>query len=198
MCNHFGFSSAGLHSVETHCNVIRQYCAYTRVFMPFLYLYMRSYMRARVYFIFFMFIRVHIWPCTSLSRYADELQRWQMCLGKHNLTQSEAGEQCYGVLGIYRHESFKYPTVPSVEFDIALVRLDGEVTPTEHIDFACMPSVEEMLPGGKNCYATGWGDETGKMRHARFMLILTQWHCKWGFDLSPNLNWYLFTDGQSA
>ncbi|TSK22490.1 Chymotrypsin-like elastase family member 2A [Bagarius yarrelli] len=94
-------------------------------------------------------------------RYADELQRWQMCLGKHNLTQSEAGEQCYSVLGIYRHESFKYPTVPSVEFDIALVRLDGEVTPTVHIDFACMPSVEEMLPGGKKCYATGWGDETG-------------------------------------
>lgn len=89
------------------------------------------------------------------------MQRWQMCLGKHNLTQSEPGEQCYSVLGIYRHESFKYPTVPSVEFDIALVRLDGEVTPSEHIDFACMPSVKEMLPGGKKCYATGWGDETG-------------------------------------
>lgn len=86
-----------------------------------------------------------------------------MCLGKHNLTQTEPGEQCYSVLGIYRHESFKYPTVPSVEFDVALVRLDGEVTPTDHIDFACMPSVEEMLPEGKKCYATGWGDETGEL-----------------------------------
>ncbi|XP_030644095.1 ovochymase-2 [Chanos chanos] len=94
-------------------------------------------------------------------RYADEFQRWKMCLGKHNLTFSEPGEQCFGVLGIYRHEGFKYPTVPTVEFDIALVRLDGEVTATDQIDFACLPAVEEVLPGGKKCYATGWGDETG-------------------------------------
>lgn len=86
-----------------------------------------------------------------------------MCLGKHNLTVSESTEQCFNVLGIYRHEGFQYPTVPTVEFDIALVRLDGEVTATEHIDFACLPSFEELLPGGKKCYATGWGDETGQV-----------------------------------
>ncbi|KAM9476723.1 ovochymase-2 isoform 2-T2 [Clarias gariepinus] len=107
-------------------------------------------------------------------RYADQLQRWQMCLGKHNLTQSETGEQCYGVLAIHRHESFKYPTVPSVEFDIALVRLDGEVTQTEHIDFACLPSVEEMLPGGKKCYATGWGDESGNSTAPKVAETLNQ------------------------
>lgn len=84
-----------------------------------------------------------------------------MCLGKHNLTFSELTEQCFNVLGIYRHEGFQYPTVPTVEFDIALVRLDGEVTPNDYIDFACLPSSEEVLPEGKKCYATGWGDETG-------------------------------------
>ncbi|KAI4884471.1 hypothetical protein NFI96_001277, partial [Prochilodus magdalenae] len=93
--------------------------------------------------------------------YADQLQRWQMCLGKHNLTLSEPSQQCFGVLGIYRHEGFQYPTSPTVEFDVALVRLDGEVTPSDQVHFACLPSIEEVLPGGKRCYATGWGDETG-------------------------------------
>ncbi|KAF7710120.1 ovochymase-2 [Silurus meridionalis] len=132
-------------------------------------------------------------------RYADQLQRWQMCLGKHNLTQPEPGEQCYSILGIYRHESFKYPTVPSVEFDIALVRLDGEVTPSEHIDFACMPSVDEMLPGEKKCYATGWGDETGNSTNPKAAETLNQVAlpvvpydtCKrmdyWWFQVKPSM-----------
>ncbi|XP_070846884.1 cubilin [Chaetodon trifascialis] len=94
-------------------------------------------------------------------KYADELQRWRMCLGKNNLTYTEPSERCFGVSAIYRHEEFKYPTVPSVEFDIALVRLDGEVEPTDEISYACLPTKDEMLPAGKMCYATGWGDETG-------------------------------------
>lgn len=86
-----------------------------------------------------------------------------MCLGKHNLTFSEPSERCFNVTGIYRHEGFKYPTVPTVEFDIALVRLDGDVTASDEISFACLPSNEEMLLHGKKCYATGWGDETGRL-----------------------------------
>lgn len=84
-----------------------------------------------------------------------------MCLGKHNLTFTESSERCINISGIYRHEGFKYPTVPTVEFDIALVRLDEEVVPRNEISYACLPSEEEVLPGGKKCYATGWGDETG-------------------------------------
>lgn len=96
-----------------------------------------------------------------LPRYADELQRWNMCLGKHNQTYTEPSEHCFNVTGIYRHEGFKYPTVPTVEFDIALVRLDGDVIASDEISYACLPSEEEVLAGGKKCYATGWGDETG-------------------------------------
>uniref|UniRef100_A0A8C4RKW1 Peptidase S1 domain-containing protein n=1 Tax=Erpetoichthys calabaricus TaxID=27687 RepID=A0A8C4RKW1_ERPCA len=86
----------------------------------------------------------------------------RMCLGKHNLTVEEPSERCYGVLGIYRHEAFQYPEVPTVEYDIALVRLDGEVTASAHISFACLPPADEVLALGRMCYATGWGDETGK------------------------------------
>lgn len=98
----------------------------------------------------------------TLSRYADELQRWKMCLGKHNLTFTEDTERCFGVTGIYRHEGFKNPMLPTVEFDIALVRLGGEVTPSDQISYSCLPSLEEVLEVGKKCYATGWGDETGE------------------------------------
>ncbi|XP_051241548.1 ovochymase-2 [Dicentrarchus labrax] len=107
-------------------------------------------------------------------RYADELQRWRMCLGKHNLTYTEPSERCFGVTGIYRHEGFKYPTVPTVEFDIALVRLDREVIPSNEISFACLPSEEEVLLGGKKCYATGWGDETGDSMNAKVAEALNQ------------------------
>ncbi|XP_034087369.1 ovochymase-2 [Gymnodraco acuticeps] len=106
--------------------------------------------------------------------YADELQRWNMCLGKHNLTFTEPSQRCFNVTGIYRHEGFKYPTVPTVEFDIALVRLDGDVTPSNEISFACLPSVEEVLPATKKCFATGWGDETGDSMNAKVAEALNQ------------------------
>ncbi|XP_040002652.1 ovochymase-2 [Xiphias gladius] len=107
-------------------------------------------------------------------RYADELQRWRMCLGKNNLTDTEPSERCFNVTGIYRHEGFKYPTVPTVEFDIALVRLDGEVIPSDEIACACLPSEEEVLPKGKMCYATGWGDESGDSHNPKVADRLNQ------------------------
>lgn len=86
-----------------------------------------------------------------------------MCLGKHNMTFAEPSERCFGVSGIYLHEDFNYPTVPSLEYDIALVRLDGDVIPSDEISYACLPSKDEELQGGHMCYATGWGDETGNL-----------------------------------
>ncbi|XP_068614175.1 ovochymase-2-like [Brachionichthys hirsutus] len=117
------------------------------------------------------------WVLTAahcFMRYADELRRWRMCLGKHNLTYTEPSERCLNVAGIYRHEGFKYPTVPTVEFDIALVQLDGDVEPSPEISFACLPSKEEVLPGGRKCYATGWGDETGNSTNAKVAEALNQ------------------------
>ncbi|KAM4583584.1 LOW QUALITY PROTEIN: ovochymase-2 [Odontesthes bonariensis] len=107
-------------------------------------------------------------------RYADELQRWRMCLGKHNLTYTEPSERCINISGIHRHEGFKYPTMPTVEFDIALLRLQEEVTPSDEISYACLPSEEEILPEGKKCYATGWGDETGDSLNAKASETLNQ------------------------
>ncbi|KAM4595755.1 ovochymase-2 [Fundulus diaphanus] len=107
-------------------------------------------------------------------RYADELHRWRMCLGKHNLTTTELSERCVSISGIHRHQAFQYPTGPTVEFDIALVRLAEDAAPTEEISFACLPSEEEILPEGKKCYATGWGDETGDSMNAKASDTLNQ------------------------
>ncbi|KAJ8281431.1 hypothetical protein GJAV_G00067600 [Gymnothorax javanicus] len=132
-------------------------------------------------------------------QYADELHRWRMCLGKHNLTKAEPTEQCLSVAAIYRHESFRYPEVPTVEYDIALVRLNGEVLPSDEISFACRPSVEEILPGGKHCYASGWGDETGDSANPKVAETLNQVAlpvvpydtCKrmdyWWFQVQPSM-----------
>ncbi|CAL8331735.1 unnamed protein product [Lota lota] len=106
--------------------------------------------------------------------YADELQRWRMCLGKHNLTYEEPSERCFAVSGIFRHEGFRYPTVPTVEFDIALVRLTGAVEESQEVSYACLPSPEEVLMGGTNCYATGWGDETGNSMSPKVAEALNQ------------------------
>uniref|UniRef100_A0A8C5M9H6 Ovochymase-2 n=1 Tax=Leptobrachium leishanense TaxID=445787 RepID=A0A8C5M9H6_9ANUR len=92
--------------------------------------------------------------------YADELFRWRMCLGKHNLTIVEPSEQCYEILGIYLHEQFLYPNIP-VEYDIALVKLNGDVEASDEIDFACLPPAGQVLSQSYRCHATGWGDETG-------------------------------------
>ncbi|XP_053556761.1 cubilin-like [Bombina bombina] len=93
--------------------------------------------------------------------YANELFRWQMCLGKHNLTYVEPNQQCFKILGIYRHEGFVYPDVLTLEYDIALVKLDGEVAASNYIDFACLPPKGQVPAAGYRCHATGWGDETG-------------------------------------
>ncbi|XP_061582482.1 ovochymase-2 [Cololabis saira] len=107
-------------------------------------------------------------------RYADELQRWRICLGKHNLTFTEPSERCIKISDIYYHEAVKYPTVPPVEFDIALVKLDEEVIPRDEISYACLPSEEEVLPEGKKCYATRWRVETGESLNAKTSETLHQ------------------------
>uniref|UniRef100_A0A672HRX5 Zgc:154142 n=1 Tax=Salarias fasciatus TaxID=181472 RepID=A0A672HRX5_SALFA len=132
-------------------------------------------------------------------RYADELQRWQMCLGKHNLTYTEPTQDCFKITGIYRHEGFQYPTMPTVEYDIALIRLEREVTPTDEVSYACLPPEEEVLAGGKKCYATGWGDETGDSQNPKPSEALNQVAlpvvpydtCKrmdyWWFQVKPSM-----------
>ncbi|XP_048855841.1 ovochymase-2 [Brienomyrus brachyistius] len=132
-------------------------------------------------------------------RYADELQRWRLCLGKHNLTMEEPSQKCFGVLAIHRHEGFRYPQVPTVEFDIALVQLDGEVVPSDEISYACLPPLEEVLPMDKKCYATGWGDETGNSTAPKAAETLNQVAlpvvpydtCKrmdyWWFQVKPSM-----------
>ncbi|XP_029465533.1 chymotrypsin-like elastase family member 2A [Rhinatrema bivittatum] len=117
------------------------------------------------------------WVLTAahcFTGFADQLYRWRMCLGKHNLTYVEATQQCFNVTGIYRHEKFAYPESNSLEFDIALVKLDGEVVTNSVISFACLPPLDQVLKEGYQCYATGWGDETGNSLNPKVSKGLNQ------------------------
>lgn len=74
-----------------------------------------------------------------LQRDAGILINLCMYLRKYNLNHTELSEQCFSVSGIYLHKAFQSPTVASFEFDIAVVRLDREVTPSNEISFVCFP-----------------------------------------------------------
>ncbi|KAF7254201.1 Plasminogen [Varanus komodoensis] len=45
--------------------------------------------------------------------------------------------------------------------DIALLKLSSPVLITNEVIPACLPSVNAVVPGGAECYVTGWGDTKG-------------------------------------
>lgn len=56
------------------------------------------------------------------------------------------------------HPQYLDDGLPSVDYDIALVKLAQPVQPTTHVGFICLPdpSSSDPLPGTL-CTVTGWG-----------------------------------------
>ncbi|XP_031684083.1 chymotrypsin-like elastase family member 2A [Oncorhynchus kisutch] len=92
---------------------------------------------------------------------------WRMCLGKHHMNSSRdlpSHEACYKVDGIIRHKGFVYEQDKTdITNDIALVHLSSEVNLTREISPVCLPAPGALMPAGKPCYVTGWGDEKGSL-----------------------------------
>ena len=64
--------------------------------------------------------------------------------------------------GIIRHKGFVYEQDKTdITNDIALVHLSSEVNMTREISPVCLPALGALMPAGKPCYVTGWGDEKG-------------------------------------
>lgn len=70
-----------------------------------------------------------------------------MYLSKHNPNHTELSEHCFSVSAVYLQKAFQSPRGTSFEFDIAVVRLDREVTPSNEILFVCFPP-------SRKCYLT--------------------------------------------
>lgn len=90
---------------------------------------------------------------------------WRMCFGKHHMNSSLDGstEQCVPVDTLVSHKGFVYPQDNTdITNDIALVHLAKPVNMTREISPVCMPKPDIVLPAGKTCFVTGWGDEKGQ------------------------------------
>ncbi|XP_076149384.1 chymotrypsin-like elastase family member 2A [Alosa pseudoharengus] len=91
---------------------------------------------------------------------------WRMCMGKHHINSSLDGptEQCVTVDALVSHEGFVYPQDNTdITNDIALVHLAKPVNMTREVSPVCLPKPDFVLPAGKTCFVTGWGDEKGNL-----------------------------------
>uniref|UniRef100_A0A672YVA3 Peptidase S1 domain-containing protein n=1 Tax=Sphaeramia orbicularis TaxID=375764 RepID=A0A672YVA3_9TELE len=115
---------------------------------------------------------------------------------EHHMNSSmdvPSAEACYKVDGIIRHEGFVYEQDRTdITNDVALVHLAEPVNMTREISPICLPKPEAVLPGGTNCFVTGWGDEkvAEKLNQAALPIIDFQTCSKpayWWDTLRPSM-----------
>ncbi|XP_016397608.1 chymotrypsin-like elastase family member 2A [Sinocyclocheilus rhinocerous] len=75
-------------------------------------------------------------------------------LGKHNLKEEENGSVAIAAGKIIVHEGWNSFTICN---DIALIKLESAVTPSDTITPTCLPADRHVLPHNAPCYVTGWG-----------------------------------------
>ena len=89
--------------------------------------------------------------------YTDQPDAFGIKVGTYDYRDTnETGEVVYKVSKI--HMNPKYGTPHQFSHDISLLKLDGEITFTKHIQPVCIPkSVNNIVHTGKSAYVTGWG-----------------------------------------
>ncbi|XP_051493279.1 chymotrypsin-like elastase family member 2A [Apus apus] len=88
--------------------------------------------------------------CISSSR------QYQVYLGKYNLAAVEKGSVALPPEKIIVHEKWDPQDVAN-GYDIALIKLPEHVSLSDHIQLACLPPAQSILPSNTACYVTGWG-----------------------------------------
>ncbi len=73
---------------------------------------------------------------------------------EYDLSENEGVEITHRITTDFVHEDFDIDTIDS---DIALLKLKHPVPPSKYVNYACVPSVEDILPPKTLCYAVGWG-----------------------------------------
>ncbi|NXW97198.1 OVCH2 protein, partial [Larus smithsonianus] len=85
----------------------------------------------------------------------DLLQYLSVTAGEHDLRIRENGEQTLPVKYVIKHPNFD-PRRP-MDYDIALVKLDGAFNFSSSVLPACLPDPGEKFEAGYICTACGWG-----------------------------------------
>ncbi|KAE8606686.1 hypothetical protein XENTR_v10010819 [Xenopus tropicalis] len=78
--------------------------------------------------------------------------------GEYDQTIKEDTEQTFKVIEIFKHPDFNY-TQP-MNYDVAVLVLDGAVTFDDNIQPACMPNPDDVFEPGDLCVTLGWGHLT--------------------------------------
>lgn len=89
--------------------------------------------------------------------YTDQPKYFGIKVGTFDYRDTnETGEIVYKVKEI--HMNPKYGTPHQYAHDMSLLKIDGEITFTDHIQPVCIPkSVNNIVHTGKSAYVTGWG-----------------------------------------
>lgn len=121
--------------------------------------------------------RKHSWPWTvSLQRNAYHFcggslinKRWvltaahcldsqeghlKVVLGMHSKSHKAPNQQTINVEEIIKHEEYDSDTTDN---NIMLLKLEEEAALGEHVQPVCLPEMNQSVPEGSICYATGWG-----------------------------------------
>jgi len=91
--------------------------------------------------------------CTSGSSSLTQY-KWEVLTGRHTKYGSDPFAKVYEVDKIYTHERYSMPV--QYDNDIALIHLKTPIEYDNVTQAACFP--QNLVPGGSNCYAVGWGD----------------------------------------
>ncbi|NXD76216.1 OVCH2 protein, partial [Halcyon senegalensis] len=122
------------------------------------------------------------WVVTAAHCILDRnlLKSLNVTAGEHDLRIRESGEQTLPVKYVIKHPNFD-PRWP-MNYDIALLKLDGAFNFSPSVLPACLPDPGEKFEAGYMCTASGWGrlNENGilpQVLHEVNLPILTSKEC---------------------
>ncbi|XP_078374806.1 chymotrypsinogen A-like isoform X2 [Oculina patagonica] len=83
---------------------------------------------------------------------------YTVVVGAHRRTGTTAVQQTFRLRQLFKHESFN---MRQLRNDIALLQLDGSITPSSQVSHVCLPASGSRISAGTQCYITGWGKTVG-------------------------------------
>ncbi|NP_001081896.1 ovochymase-2 precursor [Xenopus laevis] len=79
-------------------------------------------------------------------------------IGEYDQILKEETEQMFRVIEIFKHPNFNQSQ--PMNYDVAVLLLDGSVTFDENIQPACLPNPDDVFEPGDLCVTLGWGHLT--------------------------------------
>ncbi|XP_078525399.1 chymotrypsin B-like [Lissotriton helveticus] len=109
-------------------------------------------------------------------------------LGEQNRSSDEEDVQVIGIVKVVTHPDWHPPTINN---DIALVKLASPAKLTAHVSPVCLAASEDVFHGGLKCVTTGWGRPSTSSSAGAITLqqvalpIVGETECKkrWGDDV---------------